>query len=109
MKRRIYSYSFIEDRSIIEQQEDFTKSINDLEAVDVRISDGDKAILVLNALPDSYDQMRDAILYGRAYDQMRNMILYGRDKAITLAKVHAALMAKELQKGAPKRIDSQPE
>ena len=80
MKRRLYSYSFSEERSIIEQLEDFAKSIDDLEAVDVKISDQDKAILVLNALLNSYDYMRDAILYGQ-------------DRAITLAEVHAALMA----------------
>ena len=96
MKRRLYSYSFSDDKSIVEQLEDFSKSIDDLEAVDVKISDEDKAILVLNALPSSYDQLRDAILYGR-------------DKAITLNEVHAALMAKELQKGASKVNDSHPE
>ena len=96
MKRRLYSYSFIEEKSIIEQLEDFTKSINDLEAVDVKISDEDKAIIVLNALPNSYDQMRDAILYGR-------------DKPITLSEVHAALMAKEFQKGATRRSEPQAE
>ena len=62
MKKRLYSYSFTEDKSIVEQLEDFNKSIDDLEAVDVKITDEDKAILVLNALPNSYDQMRDAIL-----------------------------------------------
>ena len=35
--------------------------------------------------------------------------MYGRDKPITLAEVHAALMAKELQKGVVRHTDSQPE
>lgn len=51
-------------------------------------------ILVLNALPNSYDQMTDAIMYGK-------------DKQITLFEVHAALKAKELQKGATMRQESQ--
>ena len=94
MKRRLYSYCFVEDKSITEQYDDFTKSVDDLEAVDVKLSDEDKAILVLNALPKSYDQLRDAILYGR-------------DKAITLAEVHSALMAKELQKGMGRQEELQ--
>ena len=92
IKRRLYSYSFAEDKSIVEQLEDFSKLIDDLEAVDVKISDEDKAILVLNSLPNSYDQMRDAILYER-------------DKPITLTEVHSTLMAKELQKGSKKHQD----
>ena len=75
--------------------ENFSKSIDDLESVDVKISDEDKAILVLNALPSSYDQMRDSILYGR-------------DKPITLVEVHSVLRAKELQKGSVRRTDPQP-
>ena len=90
MKGRLYSYSFTGDKSILEQLEDFSKSIDNLEAIDVKISDEDKAILVLNVLPPSYNQMRD-------------VILYGRDKPITLGEVHAALMAKELQKGVARR------
>ncbi|KAL1536503.1 Retrovirus-related Pol polyprotein from transposon TNT 1-94 [Salvia divinorum] len=85
LKRRLYSYCFVEERSIMEQYDDFLKSVDDLEVVDGKMKDEDKAILVLNALPKSYDQLRDAILYGR-------------DKPITLAEVHSALMAKELQK-----------
>lgn len=68
--------SVVEDKLILEQLEYFIKSIDDLEPIDVKISDEDKVILVLNALPNPYDQMRDAILYGR-------------DKPITLAEVHA--------------------
>ena len=78
----------------MEQYDDFTKLVDDLEAVDVKLSDEDKAILVLNALPKSYDQLRDAILYGR-------------DKPITLAEVHSVLMAKELQKGMGRQEELQ--
>ena len=65
MKRRVYSYCFSSDKSILEQLEGFNKAVDDLVACDVRVSDEDKAILALNALPDSYDQLRDAISYGR--------------------------------------------
>lgn len=92
MKSRLYSYSFVDDKSIIE----LNKTIDDLEAVEVKISDEDKAILVLNALSASYDQMRNAILYGR-------------DKQISLSEVTTPLMSKELQKGVVQRSEALPE
>ncbi|XP_042012090.1 secreted RxLR effector protein 161-like [Salvia splendens] len=48
-----------------EQLEEFNKIIDDLGFVDVKISDEDKAILTLIALPSSYNQLSDAIIYGR--------------------------------------------
>ena len=89
MKQRLYSYRFLEDRNVLEQLEDFNKAVDDLENIDVSISDEDKAILLLNALPKSYDQMRDAILYGR-------------EKTITLSEIQSTLRSKELQKGGYK-------
>ena len=68
--------------------------MDDLGSVDVKISDEDKAILTLNALPSSYDQLSDAIIYGR-------------DKSITYTEVYSALMAKELQKSTSKGTDVQ--
>ena len=72
VKQRLYSYKFTEDKSVIEQLGDFNKAIDDLENIDATIGDEDKAILLLNALPKSYEQLRDAIMYGR-------------DKTITLS------------------------
>lgn len=97
MKQRLYSYRFTEDKSAIEQLGDFNKAIDDLENIDATIGDEDKAILLLNALPKSYEQMRDAIMYGR-------------DKTITLSEVQSALRAKDLQKsGAGSGVEQLPE
>ena len=89
MKQRLYSYKFQEDKGILEQLEDFGKVVDDLENIDVTIGDEDKAILLLNALPKSYDHLRDAIMYGR-------------EGTITLLEVQSALRAKEQQKGNAK-------
>lgn len=96
MKQRVYGYKFAEDKGVLEQLEDFNKAIDDLENIDVTISDEDKAILLLNALPRSYDQLRDAIMYGR-------------EGTIPLADVESALRAKEMQKGVSKPQDSSAE
>ena len=84
MKQRVYSYKFLEEKGILEQLEDFNKAIDDLENIDVTIGDEDKAILLLNALPKSYEQLRDAIKYGR-------------EGTVTFLEVQSALRAKELQ------------
>ena len=86
MKQRLYSYKFLEGKGVLEQPEDFNKAVNDFENIYVTIRDKDKVILLLNALPRSYDQLHDAILYGR-------------EGSITLLEVQSALKAKELQKG----------
>ena len=65
----------------------FSKAIDDLENIDVKIDDEDKAILLLNALPKVYDQKRDAILFGR-------------EGTVTLQQVQSALRSKELQRSA---------
>ena len=85
MKQRLYSYRFLESKPVGEQLDEFNKAIDDLENIDVKIEDEDKAILLLNALPKSYDHLKDAMLYGR-------------EKAITLDEVQCVLKAKELQK-----------
>lgn len=93
MKQRVYDYKFLEEKGIIEQLKDFNKAIDDLENIDVTLSDKDRAILLLNALPKLYDQLRDAIMYGR-------------EGTIALAEVESALRVKEMQKGVNKTQDS---
>lgn len=39
IKRKLYLYTHVKDRSIAEQIEDFSKSIDDLEVLDVEIRD----------------------------------------------------------------------
>ena len=81
MKQRLYSYKFQEGKAIEEQLDEFSKAIDDLENIDVSLDDEDKAILLLNALPRSFDHLKDAMLYGR-------------EKTITLEEVQCALKAK---------------
>lgn len=85
MKQRLYALRFVEGKSIGEQLDDFNKSIDDLENIDVKLEDEDKAIILLNALPKSFEHLQDAMLFGR-------------ESAISLDEVQSALRAKELQK-----------
>lgn len=89
IKQKLYSYKIQEDKPIVDQLDEFTKAIDDLEALDKRIKDEDKAIMLLNALPRSYDHLKDAMLYGRVL-------------TISLDEIIFALKTKELQKFSEK-------
>ncbi|KAE8658886.1 Detected protein of unknown function [Hibiscus syriacus] len=65
LKQRLYSFKMHEEKSISEQIDEFNKIIDDLENIDVKMEDEDKALLLLNSIPNSYDHFKDAMLYGR--------------------------------------------
>ncbi|KAL8497416.1 hypothetical protein ACS0TY_020925 [Phlomoides rotata] len=85
MKQKLYSYKLLEDMGIEEQLDIFNKSIDDLEGIGVKLEDEDKAIILLNALPKTFEHLKD-------------VMLYGREHSITLEEVQSVLKAKELQR-----------
>ena len=90
MKQKLYSYKILDDKSISEQLDEFNKAIDDLENIDVEMEDEDKTIILLNALPSSFDHLKD-------------VMLNGRETTITLEEVQCALKAKERQKSSLKQ------
>lgn len=72
---------------MIDQLGEFNRVLDDLENVGVKMEDEDKAIHLLSALPDSYQNMWNASLYGR-------------QTTLTLEEVLTALKTKEVQKRA---------
>ncbi|KAE8716394.1 hypothetical protein F3Y22_tig00110121pilonHSYRG00025 [Hibiscus syriacus] len=84
VKQRLYSFKMHEEKSILEQIDKFTKIIDDLENIDVKIEDEDKALLLLKSIPKSYEHFKDAMLYGRV-------------QTILLDEVQSLIRAKELQ------------
>lgn len=66
MKQRLHSYKMSEDKDILSQLEEFHKILDELETIeDKNIADDDKAILLLNSLPRSYTNIKDAMVFGR--------------------------------------------
>jgi hypothetical protein len=84
LKQQLYSFKMTEARSIIEQLSDFSKILDDLENIEVKLDDEDKALLLLNSLPRTYEHFKDAILYGK-------------EQTITLDEVLTSIRTKELQ------------
>ena len=84
LKKNLFGLSLVEGGSLNEHIDSFNKAVIDLETVDVKISDEDKAILLLSSLPKSYEHFVDTLLYGR--------------ESLTMKDVRAALNSKVLVK-----------
>lgn len=85
MKHRLHSFKMKEDLGLSDQVDEFIKILDDLENLEIKLDEEDKALLLLNALPKSYENFRDTMLYGR-------------EQSISLEEVQLAIHSKELQK-----------
>ncbi|XP_073224915.1 uncharacterized protein [Cicer arietinum] len=74
-----------EEKSVTVQLADFNKILDDLENLEVKLDDEDKALILLRALPMSYEHFKDAIMFGR-------------EQTITLEEVHTSIRTKESYK-----------
>ncbi|RVW68241.1 Retrovirus-related Pol polyprotein from transposon TNT 1-94 [Vitis vinifera] len=81
----LYSFKMVEGKSIEDQTDEFNKITDDLENVDVKMEEEDQAVILLSALPKSYEHFVGAMLYGR-------------EQSLTLEEVQEALNSKELKK-----------
>ncbi|KAK2417659.1 alpha carbonic anhydrase [Trifolium repens] len=92
LKQQLYFFRMVEHKSVVEQLAEFNKIIDDLANVDVKLEDEDKAFHLLCALPKSYENLKDALLYGK-------------EGTITLDEVQSALRTKELTKFKDLKVD----
>ncbi|KAL8502473.1 hypothetical protein ACS0TY_021568 [Phlomoides rotata] len=89
VKQKLLDYRMSEDKNPSEQLHNFNRYVDDLEDLDVKLEDDDKALMLLNALPRSLENFKDVVLFGRqdqvSYDGVlavaKTMILrvQGRD------------------------------
>jgi len=96
LKQQLYSFKMVESKTVTEQLTEFNKILDDLENIEVKLEDEDKAILLLCALPRSFESLKDTMLYGK-------------EGTVTLEEVQAALRTKELTKSKDLRADENSE
>lgn len=63
MKQKLMSFKMIEDKNISDQIDEINEAIDNLENLEVELGDEDKALILLNALPKSYESFKDTLLF----------------------------------------------
>ncbi|KAL8556099.1 hypothetical protein ACS0TY_003781 [Phlomoides rotata] len=65
VKQKLLDFRMSKDKNLSEQLDTFNRYIDDLEDLDVKLEDDDKALMLLNALPRSLENFKDTVLFGR--------------------------------------------
>ncbi|TXG61001.1 hypothetical protein EZV62_012364 [Acer yangbiense] len=65
LKKKLFRFQYKKGISMIEHLDNYNKILADLQNLDVEISDEDKALTLLNSLPDSYEHLTTTLLYDK--------------------------------------------
>lgn len=74
----------VEDNCIQDHLDDFTKILDDLDNIKVKVEDEDKVVMLLNALLESIKSVKDAMIFDKTI--------------ITLDEVESSVKTKDLQR-----------
>ena len=66
LKERLYTFRMAEGTPVQKYLNDFNSILVDLESLDVKIEDEDKAILLVVSLPPSYTHFKEIMLYSNS-------------------------------------------
>ena len=83
IKKRMFTQKMVEGASLEEHIDEFNKVCDTLETIDTALDDEGKALLLISSLPKSYENLVDALMYGR--------------QTLTLDEIKSALNTRELQ------------
>ncbi|KAL8457037.1 hypothetical protein ACS0TY_035029 [Phlomoides rotata] len=65
VKQKLLDFRMSDDKNLSEQLDTFNRYVDDLEDLDVKLEDDDKTLMLLNVLPRSIENFKDAVLFGR--------------------------------------------
>ena len=65
LKKKLFRFQYKQGTTMNEHLNSFNKILADLQNLDVEIDDEDKALLLLNSLPESYEHLTTTLLYGK--------------------------------------------
>jgi len=79
MKRQLYSLRIKEGTSILQYLNAFNRILSILLALEVKLEEEDKALLLLSSLPSSYDHLATTIMYCKEILELEDIrqMLYG--------------------------------
>ena len=101
LKKKFFRFQYKMGTPMAEHLNAFNKLLADLQNLDVEISDEDKALVLLNSLPDTYDHLTTTLLYGKDsihYEDVANALINNEyrklDKQATHESSSDALMVR---------------
>jgi nitrate reductase NapAB chaperone NapD len=65
LKRKFFGFRYVEGTSMPEHLNNLNKILVDLQNLDVKIDDEDKAVVLINSLPDTYEHLSTTLMYGK--------------------------------------------
>ena len=78
LKKQLYLFQYKEGTRMISHLDAFNKLIADLLNLDEDVKDEDKALILLNSLPDSYDHLATTLIYGKdtiIFEEVSNALM----------------------------------
>ncbi|KAL8550371.1 hypothetical protein ACS0TY_008987 [Phlomoides rotata] len=75
VKQKLLDFRMLDGKDLNEQLDTFNRYIDDLEDLDVKLEDDDKALMLLNALPRSLENFKDSVLFGNQDGVSYNCVL----------------------------------
>ena len=73
MKKQLSNLQIKEDMPILQHSNAFNKILSDLLALEVKLEEEDKSLLLLSSLPSSYDHLATTIMYGKETLQLEDI------------------------------------
>ncbi|XP_010532694.1 PREDICTED: endo-1,3;1,4-beta-D-glucanase-like [Tarenaya hassleriana] len=87
LKQRLIDFKMDATKSIEDNVDVFKKLVNDLSNLKIEVAKEDQVLILLNSLPDQYDQLKDTLRYNRR-------------ETITLDEITSVAYSKELELAA---------
>ncbi|KAG8492015.1 hypothetical protein CXB51_015325 [Gossypium anomalum] len=81
MKKKLFRFTYAPGMSMNDHMNSFNKILADLLNLDEKFEDEDKALLLLNSLPDEYDHLTTTLLHGKdtiTFDAVYSALKSGR-------------------------------
>ena len=77
LREHLYGFKIEESKPIDDALDEFNKLVLDLESLDIKVEDEDKAIILLNSLPKSLKHFKETLKYGKddiTFDDVQNAL-----------------------------------
>jgi len=73
MKNQLYNLWMKKDTSILQHLNTFNRILSDLLALEVKLEEEDKTLMLLSSLPLSYDHLPTTIIYGKKTLELKDI------------------------------------